>query len=114
MCPSAKQLTSQRQDKSGSLLCAAEPRHTSRRTGNSHDHIEVVAAFKWRIDQRHAARAAHAVPFGPTGHHCIADFTPFETPPVILIARVSNHANNISERLCNALSSCAAHKDVPF
>ena len=44
----------------------------------SHYHVEVVTAFKRRLDHRHAACGAHGVSFGPTGHHCIADCTQFE------------------------------------
>jgi hypothetical protein len=80
------------------------------RTTSSHYHVEVVAAFKWRLDQRHAACGAHGVPFGPADHHRIADCTSFETLTVILIPRVSNHANAISTRLCAAIGSCAMHK----
>ena len=58
----------------------------------SHYHVEVVTAFKRRLDYRHAACAAHAVPFGPTGHHCFADRTQFEMLHVILILLVSNDA----------------------
>ena len=61
----------------------------------SHYHVEVVTAFKRRLDQRHAACGAYVVPFGPTGHHCIADRTQFEMAPDILVLPVRNPANKM-------------------
>ena len=68
----------------GSLPRATKPRSTPDRATDSHDHLEVVAALKWRIEQRHAARGAYSVCIGPTGasnlcnHGPVADRTPIE------------------------------------
>ena len=63
----------------GSLPRTAKPRPTRDRAIDSHNHVEVVVALKWRGDLRHAARGARGVRIGPTGvsklrnHDRIAD-----------------------------------------
>ena len=85
----------------GSLPRATKPRPTPDRATDSHNHVEVVAVFKWRLDNHHAACDAHGVRIGPTSatnfcqHRCSADCTLFETPPAILTLRVSNHARRL-------------------
>ena len=59
------------------------PRPTPDRTTDSHNHVEVVAALKWRVDLRHAARGAHSVRIGPAtaSNLCsrVADRAPHKT-----------------------------------
>ena len=103
-----------------SLPRATKPRPPPHGATNSHNHVEVVAVFKWRLNNHHAACNAHGVRIGPTSttnfcqHRRGADCTLFETPPAILILRVSNHANKMTEMivqrntyLCGAIIALA-------
>ena len=98
------------------LSGATKPRRTCRAT-DSHNHVEVVAAFKWRVDLRLAARGAHSIRVGPTGtsnlcdYGRLADRTPIETPPVILIRPVNRHRKIMTEMVvqCNKYLCDAAN-----
>jgi hypothetical protein len=92
-----------------SLPRGTTPRPPPDRATYSHNHVEVVAVFKRRFDNRHAACAAHGFRIGPTGHTNFgehprgADCTLFETLPAIFMVRVRNHASMVSEALCGAI-----------
>ena len=93
----------------GSLPRATKPRPTPDRATGSHNHVEVVATAKGRVDLGRATGGAHSVPVGPTGasnlcdHDRVAGRAPIETPPVILIGQVGCHENIMTEIIvhCN-------------
>ena len=40
------------------------PATTLDRATDLHNHVEVIAALKWRLNQRHTANGAHVIPVG--------------------------------------------------
>ena len=89
-------------------------RCTGERTTGPHNYVEVIAAFKWRLDHCHAAGGAYGNSFSRPDHDRIADFAYCETPLVILIPRIGSHAIKISNLVCGAIRTCAMQKNVPL